>query len=122
MLAIAVAGIDDAGVHIAAEEGRGPACAVANYDDINTHGLEVLGGIQQGLAFADGAGLFCKLYDVGTQSACGEGKAVSGSGAVFKKQIDDNLASERGRFFDGACAYLLKTFGGVKDMGDLFDG
>ena len=49
---ITIAGVDDTGVDVFAQQLGGPGGGMPDDDDVDAHGLEVLGGVEQGLPFA----------------------------------------------------------------------
>jgi hypothetical protein len=115
-----VTGVHNTGIDTPTQEFRRTARTMTNHHNVNTQGFEVLCGIQQCLTFTDGAGLPGELYNVSTQAAGGQSKAVSRAGTVFKKQIHYDPASERRGLLNGTGAYLLETLSGIKNVRNLF--
>ena len=122
MLVGAVAGVDDARGQALAEEEGSAGARVAQDDDIGVEGLEVAGGILEGLAFREARGAGGDVYDIGAQAECCELEGCAGAGARLYEEVDEGFAAEGGNFFDFPRADLLEGGGGVENEEDFRRG
>src|SRR5258706_16237042 len=87
---------------------------VADDDDVDAHGFDVAGGVDEGFAFAGAAGFFGEVDDVGGEALGGEGEGDAGAGGIFGEESDHDLAAKGGDFFDGAGGGFFEGIRGVE--------
>src|SRR4029077_7704535 len=83
--------------------------------------FENLGGVFQGLAFAQARSRGGDIDHVGAQSKRRQFEGSAGASTWFDKKIYQRFPTQRWYFFDFACADLLEVVGGVEDEIDFID-
>src|SRR5438045_2912038 len=120
MLVRAVSGVDDAALDGAGEHFGRAGRAVTDDDDVDSHRLDVAGGVDECFALADAAAFFGKVDDVRREARSGQRKTGAGAGGIFEESVDYHAAAEGGNLFDAAGRDLGEGLGSVEDEADLF--
>ena len=81
--------------------------------------FENLGGVFQGLAFAQARSRGGDIDHVRAQSNRRQFEGSAGASTWFDKKIYQRFPTQRWYFFDFACADLLEGVGGVEDEVDF---
>ena len=119
VLVRAVAGVDDRGLEVAREVPGRARGLVADDEDVDAHGLDVLRRVDEGLALLGRAAFLLKVDDVGGEPLRGEPEADPRARAGLEEEVDDDAPAERRDLLDRARADLAKALGGVEDELDL---
>lgn len=111
-----IAGIDDAAFEVVGKQGGCARDGVANDDDIDAHGFDVFGGVDEGFAFVDGGDAGGKVGGFRAESAGCETETGAGAGGGFKEEGDDGFAAKVVAFFALAPAGPDEVFGGIEQV------
>ncbi len=114
-----VAGIDDAAAKVLGQKMRRPGHGVPHHHDIDAHGLDVLGGVDEALAFADARSAGREIDGVGAQALGRKVEARPRARRRLEEEVDDHLALEIGQFLAPPLAHLDEFFSPIEDYLDL---
>ncbi len=89
---------------------------VAHDEQVRGHGTQVGDGVQQGLSLGRGRARDVQINHVCRQPRGCNFERGSGTGGVFKKEVEDTLAAKQRDLFDLAVADADKTGGCVQDL------
>ena len=92
---------------------------MADHDDVHAHRLDVAGGVDQRLPFADAAALPGEIDHVCREARRGKGKAGARARAVLEKRVDHDPPAEGGHLLDAARRDFLEGVGRAQDKADL---
>ncbi len=90
-----------------------------DHHHVNAHGLEIPGGVYQGLSLRNARTSRGDIDGVRRQPLLGKLEGNSRARGVLEEEIDDRRAPERGHFLDRSLAYLLERFSGVENETNL---
>src|ERR1700730_1589686 len=98
MLMGAVTGVDDWNFEMTGDEIGGAGGGVAHDEAVWLHGVEIVGGVEQGLAFFEAGSFGLKIHGIRAEarSSCGEAEACAGG--IFEEGEGDCLAAKGGKF------------------------
>src|SRR5262249_35422245 len=106
MFVSAVAGIDNAASDMLGQQVRRPGDRMAHHHEVHALGFDVLGGVDERLAFTDAGGAGREVDGVGRETLGGQAKAGAGPSGGFKEEVDDNLALQIAALLAAALADL----------------
>ena len=91
----AIARIDHRRIHLLAEQRRRAGLPMAHHQQIEMHGVQGAGRIQQGFTLIHAGRTDRHIDDIGAQTLSRELKTRARARAVFKKQIDQRAALQQ---------------------------
>src|SRR3954449_6211765 len=86
---------------------------------VDPHRFQILGGVHQGLAFADRRTRGSHVHRIGGEPLLGKLERDPGSGRGLEEQIHDGLSPEGGHLLDRPLAHLLERLRRIQDQLDL---
>ena len=101
---------------------RGAGRAVAHDDDVDAHGLDVLGRVDERFAFREAAAGGGEIDRVGAQPPHGQRKAGAGAGGGLEEQVGQVRPVQDRDLFLTAAGGFFELSGGVENEEDLFGG
>ena len=94
---------------------RGAGSAMSDDKQIDIHGLNRLGRVDNGFTFADAAAARRKLDRVGSQSTSRQVKTVTRSGGIFKEDVSAGSTLQQRKLLIALTRLLLEFFRELKD-------
>src|SRR5437773_562949 len=88
---------------------------MANHDAVNAHGLDVLGGVDEALAFREAGAARGEVDGVGAQALGRQAEAGPRPRRRFEKKINNHLALEIRQFLSAALADLDELFRSIEN-------
>jgi len=118
----AVAGVDYGNFQMASHEIGRAGRGVAHHEAVGSHGVEVVGGVEERLAFFQAGGFGLKIHRVRAQARCGGGEAKACACGIFKEGESNCFAAQSGEFFEGVALNFLERFGLIENEGEFVRG
>ena len=115
----AVPGVDHRGVGVPGDHLRNARRGMADHDDVDLEGFEILDGVENRLAFRDAGGSDGDVEDVRREPLGGQLKRRAGAGAGLEEEVDHRLAPQRRDFFDGTQRDFPERLGGGQEQANF---
>ena len=113
----AVAGVDHRGPQRLRQHQRRAGLGVADDHHVRAHGVEVAGGVQQGLALGGRRGAARDVHRVGRQPLGGDLERCARARRRLEEQVDHRLAPQGGHLLDRAAGDLQEALAQIQDGG-----
>ena len=95
---------------------------MADHDEVNAHGLDVLGGVDERFALAQAGVGGAEVENVGAEPPRRQSEAGARARRRFEEEIDDNLVSQVGPFSPPCWTRLYEGLRRVEDGYDFLRG
>ncbi len=115
----AVAGVDDAAIDLAREQGDGAGGVMAHHENVGPHRVEGDRGVDQRLPFAHRGGADRHVHDVRAEPLAGELEGGLRAGRDLEEQVDLGAAAQRGALLLDLAIDLDEFFGEIEETDDL---
>jgi hypothetical protein len=111
--------IQNTGTKVTGKQMRGTGGAVSADDQINAHGLNSPGCIDEGFALGEAAGAGRKINGVCPKTLCRQTETGAGPGGVFEEQVGNDSAFEQIDSVAAAVRGDAEQVSNVKDGSEL---
>jgi len=98
---------------------RSPGRGVTDDNQIDAHGLDIFGRVDERLAFAEARAGRSKIENISAQSSRGQAEAGASSRGRLEKQIDNNFACQVAAFFPLAKINFDEGLGDIENGHDF---
>jgi len=92
---------------------------VAHHEAVGLHGVEIVGGVQQGFALFQAGSFRLEIHGVGPETRGGRAEAKTSAGGIFEEGQHYRFSAQGGELLEGVALNFLERFGLLENKSDF---